>query len=339
MIDFFIIIVLFGAVFSIVYFFVLDDKVQDVNIQKRLLNIREEQIQEQGASEANHIYNALGKRESLKKSNNFDLMKDQSEFRIPLLGVLFSKSEQTKRTKEMFKKADIKMPVDVFYMLIGSLILPFAILAIITVNVFLLIIGLIVGFMPIVYLQMKIKKRTQEFSQHFPDALGIIANSLRAGHSLLASLQMVAAESPYPVNKIFKTVSDEIALGREVRETLQDMTTTLPKNADLKFFITAVLIQKEIGGNLAEIIDTLCVTIREREKLMGLIKTQTAQAQLSGMVLGLAPVVIAGLVSLINPEYMGPLFNTPIGNAVLFISFLMSFLGFMVINKVTQIKV
>ena len=138
---------------------------------------------------------------------------------------------------------------------------------------------------------------------------------------------------------MFKTLSDEIALGREVREALEDMNNNLPESQDLKFFITAVLVQKEIGGNLAEILDTMSTTMREREKLMGLIKTQTSQAQMSGLVLGLAPVVITILLSLFNPKYMEPLFKTQIGNFILFIAFFMSFMGFLIIQKITKIRV
>lgn len=339
MIDFLMIIIFFGAVFSTVYFLYLEEDM-DSSIQKRLMGIKEEKLDEKpDTRDVEHIYDALEQREQAKKVNILEMLKDQSEYKLPVLEVVFGKFKFTEKIRNLMKMADVKMPIDVFFMLVGLFIAPFLTVGIIINNVFIMLIGLISGVIPFLYLKIKFQDRLKKFSQHFPDSLGIISNSLRAGHSLLASFQMVANESPYPVNKLFKTVSDEISLGREVRETLYDMNNHMPESQDLKFFITAVLIQKEIGGNLAEILDTLNFTIREREKIQGLIKSQTAQAQLSGLVLGLAPVAIAILVSFINPQYMKPLFETTIGNLALFTSVLMSFTGFMIIRKITKIRI
>lgn len=338
MIDLFMVVITLGAIFAVVYFAFFDSEL-DADIQKRLLDIKENKNKRTGSSEADDIYSALKKREEFKKSNILEMLKDQSEYRIPIIGLILEKVQFVEKIKNLMKRADMKMPIDVFFMMMGLCALPFIILAMLNNNPLFLIAGLVSGLIPIFFLKIKFGKRMKAFSQHFPDSLGIVSNSLRAGHSLLASFQMVASESPYPVNKLFKVVSDEISLGREVRDAMEDMINQLPESQDLKFFITAVLIQKEIGGNLAEILDTLNVTIREREKLMGLIKTQTTQAQTSGIVLGLAPVAIAGLVSLMNPAYMEPLFHTTMGNIALFTAFGMSFTGFIIIKKVTQIRV
>ncbi|HSA07007.1 MAG TPA: type II secretion system F family protein, partial [Candidatus Gastranaerophilales bacterium] len=338
MIDFFMIIVAFGAIFSSIYFIFFDEEI-DSKIQKRLLDIKEGKTERKGSGESDTIYEALAKREASKKLNILEMLKDQSEYRIPILGLLLNKFKYIDLIKDLLKKADIKMPVDVVFIIAGSLFLPFLVLSMLNNNLLFLLMGAGAAFSPILFIKMKIKERQKVFAQFFPDSLGIIANSLRAGHSLLAAFQMVASESPYPVNRLFKTVSDEISLGKEVREAMQDMNNYMPDSQDLRFFVTAVLIQKEIGGNLAEILDTLNVTIREREKLMGLIRTQTAQAQMSGLVLGLAPVFISILVTLMNPAYMEPLFNTTMGNLALFGAFMMSFTGFMIIRKVTEIRV
>jgi len=202
-----------------------------------------------------------------------------------------------------------------------------------------ILMGIAVATVPFFFIKMKISKNFKQFSLYFPDTLALIANSLKAGHSLLSSFQLVSTESPYPINKLFKNVADDISLGRDIREALEDMNNNMPESEDIKFFVTAVLIQKEIGGNLAEILDTLNNTIRERIKLMGMIKTQTSQAKISGIVLALAPVLIAVLVSLINPSYMAPLFNTFAGNAALAIALVMAVTGYLIINKITQIRV
>lgn len=340
--EFLTILIFISALFTVLYILFFEDEM-DISVRKRLEQIKyskeEGQSQSSKMSNTDEIYEALEEREKAKKKNIIEMLKDQSEYRIPILGLILGKFQFSEKIKNLMKRADIKMPIDVFVLLINMFIAPFIVLAVLKNNIFIFIIGLFSGFIPFIFLQFKIKDRLKKFSQYFPDSLGIISNSLRAGHSLLASFQMVSNESPYPVNKLFKTVADEISLGRDVREALEDMNNHLPGSEDLKFFITAVLIQKEIGGNLAEILDTLNFTIREREKIEGMIKTQTAQAQLSGIVLGLAPAFITGVVALINPKYMEPLFETTMGNMALFFAFLMSLTGFLLIRKITQIRV
>jgi tight adherence protein B len=332
-----IIVLLIGAAVTGIVYMLFFDEEMDPAIKRRLQQVKKREFNER--TDSDEIFKALEKREKLKKSNIIEMLRDQSDYRILFLGQIFSRFKYTEKVKHNLKKADLKIPVDVFFMIVGGLMLPFLMLAILNNNPLFIAVALIFGAIPFFYLKMKFNKRLNMFSQQFPDALGVITNSLRAGHSLLAAFQMVASENPYPINRVFKTVSDEISLGREIRDALEDMTNQLPGSQDLKFFITAVLIQKEIGGNLAEILDTLNNTIRERYKLLGLIKTQTAQAQLSGIVLGLAPVAITALVSLLNPKYMEPLFNTAIGNVALFGAFFMSFMGFMIIQKITKIRV
>ncbi len=340
MADFFIIFISVITIFLVAYTLLFDEEA-DFSIQKRLLEIKQRKAENTKIKgrNADKIYEALEKREKAKKINVTEMLKDQSEYRIPLLGFILGRFQFIEKLKRLMKMADVKMPVDLFFMIVSAFILPFLVLALLNNNIFIFLMGIFPGFIPFGFLHLKFKGRLKKFSSQFPDSLGIISNSLRAGHSLLASFQMVANESPYPVNKLFKTVSDEISLGREMREALQDMNNYMPESEDLKFFVTAVLIQKEIGGNLAEILDTLNFTIREREKIHGMIKTQTAQAQLSGLVLGLAPLAITGLVALISPGYMKPLFDTIIGNLALFTAFLMSFTGFMIIRKITRIRV
>ncbi|OGI01908.1 MAG: hypothetical protein A2Y25_10555 [Candidatus Melainabacteria bacterium GWF2_37_15] len=331
------------AILPIIITFVLmdvffPDMSSDPAIQRRLQGIKDFDSKRMNLG-SDELFKSLSYREKLKKSNLLEMLKENSDYRIQFIGVIFNKFKFVEKIKYSLKIADIKMPVDIFFMLVCFLIVPFVIIGMLNNNIMFLVIGILAGTSPFIYIRMKFLKRRELFTQQFPDALGIVSNSLRAGHSLLSAFQTVAAESEYPINKIFKSVSDEISLGREVRDTLISMTDNLPGSQDLKFFITAVLIQREVGGNLAEILDNLNNTIRERYKLLGMIKTQTAQAQLSGIVLGLAPVVIATLINFINPSYMKPLFTTDLGGMALGLSFGMTVLGFFIIKKVTEIRV
>ncbi len=327
------------ALFFVLIDVVLPEAFADPEIQRRLANLNNIEDKRLAALGADQIFKDLAKKEKMKKSNLLDIIRENSDYRIQFIGQIIQRFKFMEKIKYSLKIADVKMPVDVFVMGVCIIMLTFLILGMISKNIILIVMGLVVSIAPFLFLKMKFSKRKEMFTQQFPEALGIISNSLRAGHSLLSAFQTVASESDYPVDKIFKNVSDEISLGREVRETLVAMGDTLPGSQDLKFFITAVLIQREVGGNLAEILDNLNTTIRERYKLLGLIKTQTAQAQLSGIVLGFTPVIIAGLISLINPAYMEPLYKTTLGMICLGISIFMSVLGFVIIQKVTQIRV
>ncbi len=337
MTEIFVGITLIAIIFLLVDI-LLPEVVSDPVIHRRLASLRNfEDKRLDNASD--EIFKNLANKEKLKKSNLLEMLKDTSDYRIQFLGAIIGRFKFIEKIKFSLKIADVKMPVDLFIMGVCGLVLAFLLLGLVSKNIIIILTGLVVGVFPFIFLKLKFLKRKEKFTQQFPEALGIISNSLRAGHSLLSAFQTVATESDYPVNKIFKNVSDEISLGREVRETMVNMGETLPGSQDLRFFVTAILIQREVGGNLAEILDNLNNTIRERYKLLGLIKTQTAQAQLSGIVLGLAPVIISGLVSMINPAYMEPLYTTLAGMAALATSFLMSLVGFLIIKKVTEIRV
>lgn len=332
------IILIFATTFMLIDIF-LPEITSDSSIQRRLTEVKEFEEKRTGPHVSEEVFKSLAKKEKLKKSNLLQLIRENSDYRIQFVGAIINKFKFMDKIKYSLKIADIRMPVDVFVMGVFGSIFLFLIIGLLTKNILILLMSIVPGVFPFMFIKMKFVQRKEKFTQQFPEALGIISNSLRAGHSLLSAFQTVASESDYPVNKIFKNVSDEISLGREVRDTLINMGETLPGSEDLKFFVTAVLIQREVGGNLAEILDNLNNTIRERYKLLGLIKTQTAQAQLSGIVLGLAPAVIAGLVSMINPAYMEPLYTTPMGMAALVVAIFMSLTGFLIIKQVTQIKV
>lgn len=319
------------------YMFFFTGTEQDPVIIKRLQETKDKKFT--ATRNDSELFKRLEAQNSKQQANLLEMLKDSSEYRLAFLELIFRRFGFTKKVKKLLKTADIKMPIDLFFMITGGLFVPFLLIAMVNSSFLFILMGGIVASIPYFLVKMKISKNLQQFSLYFPDALGLISNALRAGHSLLSSFQLVANESPYPVNKLFKNVADDISLGRDIREALEDMTNNMPGSEDIKFFITAVLIQKEIGGNLAEILDTLNNTIRERFKLLGMIKTQTSQAKTSGIVLAMAPVLITVMVSLINPSYMAPLFNTFMGNAALGAAIGMSVMGYMIINKITQIRV
>jgi tight adherence protein B len=264
-----------------------------------------------------------------------------TEYKIQALGEFLSKYNFFNNIKKQLKIADIDMKPDVFILI--SVVPAFFFLLLGMLNfaksyVF-VVLAAIAVFIPSIMVKIRIKKRYNLFTIQFPDTLDLICSSLRAGHSLLSAFQMIAKEMPEPISQIFKYVSDDISLGRDTRDALDSMTELLPMSIDLRFFVTAVLIQREIGGNLAEILDNLNYTIRERFKLLGQISTQTAQAKLSGIILAITPFILACIISVLNPTYLHPLFHTLIGQTALVVAILMAGIGYLIINKITNIRV
>lgn len=314
--------------YIIILSFDKEESKMDANIRRRLKGIK------------NKVF--VGSSQTSKKfKKNIQVLLQDTEYKVAIFGNLLNKIKITSTLKNMLKITDVQLTVDVFIGICIALAFPFILLGLLNPNqtAIMFSIGIMAAYIPVIILKIKIKKKIEKFSQQFPDALGIISSSLRAGHSLLASFQMVVHEMPYPINKIFKTASDEISLGGDVRDALDNMAKNVPGNIDLRFFITAVLIQREIGGNLAEILDSLSHTIRERFKLLGQLKAQTAQAKLSGILLAVAPVIIGGIIAVMNPSYLDPLLNTLTGKIALGGSIASAIIGYLVIQKITNIKV
>ncbi|GIV97396.1 MAG: secretion system protein [Herpetosiphonaceae bacterium] len=204
-------------------------------------------------------------------------------------------------------------------------------------------VGLLVGwFVPDLIVSFLQRKRITAFNNQLGDTIGLLANSLRSGYSLLQSMELVSREAPPPISNEFRRVVQEVGLGLSTSEALQNMYRRVPSE-DLDLMVTAINIQFEVGGNLAQILETIAHTIRERVRIKGQIKTLTAQARISGYVITFMPVALAIMISTINPEYIAPIFTfgmppedwccLPLGSAV------MMFIGFLVIRKIVDIEV
>jgi tight adherence protein B len=181
------------------------------------------------------------------------------------------------------------------------------------------------------------KKRTALFEAQLMDALIVISNCLRAGFTFQQAMDSIAGDMPEPISKEFGKVLREIKLGIPMDDALQDMVARL-RNDDLELLVSAVLIQKQVGGNLADILDNIAGTINERLKLKGEIKVLTASGRTSGLVIGLMPVFLLAFLMIANPTYVKMFFTTTIGMAMLIVALVMEATGFMVIRKIVNIK-
>jgi tight adherence protein B len=198
--------------------------------------------------------------------------------------------------------------------------------------------GLMIGALPLAWLVLRRRKRMRKFAKQLPDALELISRALRAGHSLAAGFHLVADEMSDPIGSEFNRVFEEQNLGIPMDEALKSMTERVP-NLDLKFFVTSVILQRQTGGDLAEILDKIGELIRERFKIWGQVQALTGEGRLSGIVLLALPPALFLAVYRLNPDYVMVLFTDPMGKQMLAGGVILQILGALVIRKIVNIKV
>jgi tight adherence protein B len=201
-----------------------------------------------------------------------------------------------------------------------------------------LLAALLAGAAPFVWLLHRRSKRMKRFEEHFPEALDLLSRAIRAGHAFQTALGMVADELPDPVGPEFKKTFDQQNYGLPLREALNEMSARLSL-LDVRFFVTAVLIQRDTGGNLSEILDNLAHVVRERFKIRRQVRVHTAHGRFTGYVLLALPAALAVALSFINPEHMQLLFHERMGQTMLVGAIVMQTLGFLWIRKVIRIEV
>lgn len=191
---------------------------------------------------------------------------------------------------------------------------------------------------PLLVLRIKIQRRMKKFNIQLGDALILIANSLRTGYSFMQSIEMVSREMPAPISIEFGRLLKEMNLGVITEDALNNMAKRM-NSGDLDLIVTAVIIQRQVGGNLAEVLDNIAGTIRERVRIKGEIKTLTAQGRISGIIISALPVCVGFLIYVLNPEYIKLLFSHPTGRMMLMGAFVSQLIGIMLIRKIVQIDV
>ena len=277
---------------------------------------------------------------NLGKEDLPEVLKSELLSDVPLLNRLLSHLNIAVRIERRLLQADLKIRVGTFVLL--SLTLFFiAILGGQFLHwppVISIVVGVLLFTIPHLIVNAKRRLRVKKFLNHFPDALEMFARSLRAGHSFTGAIQLVAQEMPDPIGPEFQKVFEEQNLGIPLRQALIGMTDRVD-TLDVKFFVTAILIQRETGGNLAEIIDKISHVIRERFRIQGQLKIFTAQARLSGWILSLLPIGVAVLIGIMNPEYMKPLWFERTGKILVVVAVTLQVLGALAIRRIIRIKI
>jgi tight adherence protein B len=199
--------------------------------------------------------------------------------------------------------------------------------------------GAALGFaLPFVFLSFKRTRRLRAFEEQFPEGLDLISRALKAGHAFATGLKMVADEMPEPVGPEFRKTFDEQNFGLPLKDALDNLTMRVP-SLDVRFFATAVLIQRETGGNLAEILENLAHVVRERFKILRQVRVYTAHGRFTGYVLLALPAVLCVALSFINPDHMNLLFRERMGQMMLGGALTMQTIGYLWIKQVIKIEV
>jgi tight adherence protein B len=201
-----------------------------------------------------------------------------------------------------------------------------------------LLIGLLTGLAPLAFVLHKRRSRFSQIERELPESLDLMVSALRAGHSLVTSIRLVAYESPEPIAGEFRICFDEQNYGLELRTALDNLVDRVPLQ-DLKIVCTAILIQKESGGNLAEVLDKASYLIRERFRLRQQVRVHTAQGRLTGWILSFLPLVLGFALYLISPATMSLLWTRDIGQKLLFASGVLTIVGAFIIRKIVNMDV
>jgi len=197
---------------------------------------------------------------------------------------------------------------------------------------------LIGGFLPYSFVSYRRQKRFEKFEELFPEAIDTLARAVRAGHAFTTALEMISSEVAEPLAGEFRKLYEEQKFGMPVRDALMNLTERVPL-VDVKFFVTAVMLQRETGGNLAEILDNLSYVIRERFKIQRQVRVHTAQGRLTMALLMAMPPAVVAILSIFSPQFVRPLFYDPIGHALLVASIALQTVGYFVIRKIIKIQV
>jgi tight adherence protein B len=268
------------------------------------------------------------------------LLRDEQLSRIPALDTLLKRSARVSDLQKMLLQAGMDLRAGSFLGYsalagLGALIVSYGFSGRAEVAW----IALLVGFIaPYSYVSIKRNKRFEKFEELFPEAIDTLARAVRAGHAFTTALEMITSEVSEPIASEFRQLYEEQKFGMPVRDALLNLTERIPL-VDVKFFVTAVMLQRETGGNLAEILDNLSYVIRERFKIQRQVRVYTAQGRLTmGLLMGMPPIIVTAML-LLNRSFIDPLFKDPIGHTLLVAGITLQTIGYFVIRKIIRIQV
>jgi len=268
------------------------------------------------------------------------LLRDEMLSRIPAFDTFLRRSQRVSVLQKMLAQGNVDIRAGNFLMMCAVSCIILGIIAFIAGgNPIFGAAGALLGFfVPYAYASHMRTKRFQKFEEKFPEAIDTLSRAVRAGHAFTTALEMIASELAEPVAGEFRQLYEEQKFGLPVRDALINLTERVPL-VDVKFFVTAVMLQRETGGNLAEILDNLSYVIRERFKILRQVRVHTAQGRLTMVLLMALPPTIVVIMQLLNPGFIHPLFADPLGHTLIVAGITLQTLGYFVIRKIIRIQV
>lgn len=268
------------------------------------------------------------------------LLRDEVLSRIPAFDTILRRSDRVSQLQKILAQGSVDVRAGNFLILCGLSALALAAIAFFAGgNLLFGWAGALLGFfLPYAYASHMRTKRFARFEEKFPEAIDTLARAVRAGHAFTTALEMIANEVAEPVAGEFRQLYEEQKFGLPVRDALLNLADRVPL-VDVKFFVTAVMLQRETGGNLAEILDNLSYVIRERFKILRQVRVHTAQGRLTMVLLMALPPTVVVIMQLLNPGFIRPLFTDPIGHALIVAGISLQTLGYFFIRRIIRIQV
>ena len=268
------------------------------------------------------------------------LLRDEQLSKIPAFDTLLRRSERVSAIQDALLQAGMKFRAGNFLLLCAFCGVAAGLATVLyTRNPAIAWAALIIGgFLPYSVVSYRRQKRFEKFEELFPEAIDTLARAVRAGHAFTTAIEMISNEIAEPLATEFRKLFEEQKFGMPVRDALMNLTERVPL-VDVKFFVTAVMLQRETGGNLAEILDNLSYVIRERFKIQRQVRVHTAQGRLTMALLMAMPPTVVTILLVFSPDFVRPLFYDPIGHALLVLSIALQTVGYFVIRKIIKIQV
>ncbi|MBU6434219.1 MAG: type II secretion system F family protein [Nitrospirae bacterium] len=273
-------------------------------------------------------------------TGQLNIVRKESLSDIPWLNDLLIKARRFQPLRLLHRQADCRVPLGIFVLAMPLLALGALLLALSMHQALLLalLFAVVLGALPAGYLYWLKSQRMAMFERQLPEALELVSRALRAGHAFSVGLKLVGDEAADPIGIEFRRVFDEVSMGVALPQALQNMTDRLDC-VDLRFFVTSVLVQRETGGNLAEIIDSLAGMIRKRFELQLRVRALSAEGRFSAIILFGLPIVVGLLLYKMNPDYMSTLFTDPMGQNMLMVGSFLMVTGAIIMKRMVAIKV
>lgn len=277
---------------------------------------------------------------SLKDAKQVSITKKRVMSTIPIVQTLLERFPRAAALDRFLLQSGISWTVGQFLVitLIAAIAAVFAATYFATPSLIRLGLGVLAASIPLQLVARKRNKRLHRIEEQLPDALDLMSRALRAGHAFPTALKMVGDEMNEPLAAEFSNAFDEVNFGVSMQEALMNLATRVP-STDLRYFVIAVLIQRETGGNLSELLNSISKIIRDRIKLLGQVRVLSAEGKMSAWVLGLLPFGAAGMIQLTNPKFLKVLYTDPVGQKMLIVCGVLMLIGFFAMRSIIRIRV